>query len=151
MSGHLEALVEALRDEDLARDSIRDARRRQADAFRELQRAGISAAIVALRVARFLGRTVSLVERRRLAELLRKRADRARTSCPGNLAMSQGLSNGKNSPFAWAIPPSDGESSMPKILKRKVTETEEWVEQEEGEEHENGDEGADLADSDEER
>jgi hypothetical protein len=131
MTGTLEKLADALRAEDQARGSIRDARRRQADAFRELQRAGMPGTTVALRVARLLGRTVSISERRRLAELLRKRADRTRTSCPADLAVSHGLSGAKHSPCDRAISPDHTESDMARLVKRVVTE--EYLEKREDE------------------
>jgi hypothetical protein len=131
MTGPLEELAEALRAEDQARGSIRDARRRQADAFRELQRAGMPGTTVALRVARLLGRTVSISERRRLAELLRKRAYRTRTSCPDNLALSHGHAPMADARCDRAIKLDHGESNMRGLVKRVVTE--EFIEKRQGE------------------
>jgi hypothetical protein len=71
-------LVQALLDEEAARGRAGDARARQAELLSNLRQQGLRLTAVAHRVSRLRGWVLSIPDRIRLAERLRKRATRNR-------------------------------------------------------------------------
>lgn len=72
----VEQLAAAINDEQAARRATREARARQRAALRALRDARVSSATVAHRLARVQNRALTLTERKRLAQVLRKRLSR---------------------------------------------------------------------------
>jgi hypothetical protein len=73
-------LVQALLDEEAARDRAGEARTKQAELLRSLRERGLRFTSVAHRVSRARGWLLTTAERVRLADRLRKRRERDRRS-----------------------------------------------------------------------
>ena len=82
-------LVQALLDEERARGEVRAALNRQVNLLRQLRAEGLPLTLVAYRVSRARGLALSVADRIRLGERLRKRASR-RTCCPLDSAATDG-------------------------------------------------------------
>lgn len=119
------ALSVAVREERAAAKALADARaafkaalRRTTDAAVALRNAGAPLTAAATLVARELGRTPDVAERRRIASRLRRRLARERTVGHADLALP--------SPSLAAPPlpsiPTTTEEAMPRLVKRTVEE-----------------------------
>lgn len=123
---HLSALERGLHAEKDARRAAQKAGEEIARALRELRQCGLTSGQVAGRVARLLGEPeVTPRIRRRIASWLRVRASRATKRC-GNQAAPHGREQ-------IGRPSCSGnqqeEASMPKLLKKTTTVTEEFIDE----------------------
>ena len=144
----LDRLVQALLDEERARNAVHGAIHKQAELLRALRRAGLSTSAVAHRVALARGAVLPVKARQRLAASLRQRMSRV-TRRHGNLAVPHGHAPSPDPGSGRAILPiNDLESKMAKLVKRTVTE--EFIEKREDEELEDGEELDDDAEVDNE-
>lgn len=127
--GHL---MDAILDEERARKAARLARERQVAAIEELRRSGLPVTAVASRVAHARGENLAVEGRLRFAERLRKRARRG-TRCPLEMGRPHGLLQPDAAPSDQAAisPPVPKENTMPQILKRTTTTTEEFLQPDE--------------------
>lgn len=115
----------ALRAEDDALAAAAQARAQQAQLLHELREGGLPTTHVAHRLATYWGTPLSIRDRLRLAERLRKRARRG-TRRPALLPAPHGLpAEAPIRSAEGAITPADQENAMGKLLKRVTTE--EWI------------------------
>lgn len=121
------ALWRALQEEDAATSVASAARTSQARLLGELRLAGVPTTRAVHGLAALWKMTLSIRDRLRLAERLRKRARRG-TSRPALPFASHGVVATSGLPLSErALPPGTEESDMGKLFKR-TTITEEWVE-----------------------
>lgn len=147
----IDQLARSLLAEEEARRSVRDALREQATLLRELRGEGLALGRIAHRLGRALGHALSVRERLRLAERLRKRAARARTDRPPDLAVTHGQPPIVDARSDRALMP-EKESTMPKKLIRRtvVEEFTQDIDDFEDQDHEQDDEDEDGDDESEE-
>jgi len=114
-------LLAALHDEEQARAALQDALHRQVSALRSLQEQGIVTSVIAAKLGNARGESLTLRARLRFAARLRQRVCRVtrrhgqmpgRSSCRPESALDSDR----------ALPPINQESSMSKLIKRKVVE-----------------------------
>jgi hypothetical protein len=128
-SDAMERLSRALVDEDAALTAMRDARQALVDVLIELRALGVPSTTAVHRIARMHGTALDVGARLRLAEALRKRAQR-RTRCPAELAGPHRHLAALERPSDRALTPQRKEDDMGKLIKRTVT-TEEFIEKDE--------------------
>ena len=124
----LAQLGEALGAEDRARGDLRRARSQQAALLRALRDAGVPSTLVALRLAAARGDVLTVQERIRLGQRLRKCAQRE-TSRPGHLVGPPGPPDATSATLVRALSPERKEDPMAKLIRRTIT-TEEYEEDE---------------------
>lgn len=126
----MERLSRALVDEDAARAAMRDARQAQAAVLVELRALGVPSTIAVHRIARMHGTALDVGARLRLAECLRKRAQR-RTHCPAELAGPHRHLATLERPSDRALTPQRKEDDMKQRLVKRTVTTEEFIEKDE--------------------
>lgn len=128
----LDDLAQALLDEERARSEVRAALGRQAALLCQLRSLGVPATKVAQRIAAHRGQVLPVADRLRFARCLRKRAERE-TARRADLPGAHGLQHSPTAPSDQAAisPPVPKENTMPQILKRTTTTTEEFIQPDE--------------------
>lgn len=122
----LQALAASMHAEEEARTALRHAMADQARLLAELRRMGVPTTAVAHRLSAAQGVALQIADRLRLARCLRKRAQRETRRraelgpIPGSRAVARPGSDRRAT-----TPATEGE--MPKIVKRTVTTTEEYM------------------------
>jgi len=128
-------LRDALDEERVARQTVRQSLHRQAVALARLKEAGMPATAVVARLVRLEGLSLSVEQRLRLAGKLRKRAQRE-TRCP---TFFKATHRDVDESVLHSQPQPQRETDMAKKLVKRTITTEEFVE----------DEASNLADHDE--